>query len=272
MRRIALLSCTLIILATSLHAQTAVTAPLLEVLSVKPDASDSHDGSISLRADGIYVQHAPLRFLIIAAFGHDFAEEHIANMPSWAGEHFNVIGKVADADLPKLHDLNREQYIEMRSQLLQAVLTDRFKLRTHIEVRQGRVYALVAAKSGPKIKPSGDKPPAEYITPEGQHVQMGTMAIPGKIAGHVVPIAMLIRSLNSAGQLDRVVIDKTGLAGNYDYALNWKPETTAAADAPDNALPSLLTAIQEQLGLRLEPATGPINTLIIDHIEKPSSN
>ncbi len=272
MRRRYLLSCSLILLAASLHAQTTIKAPPLEVLSVKPDTSDSHDGSISLRADGLYVQHAPFRFLLIAAFGHDFAEEHIANMPSWASDQFDVIAKVADADLPKLHSLDREQYIAMRSQLLQAVLAERFGLKTHAEVRQGRVYALVVAKNGPKIEPSGDKPPAEFTTPEGQHVQMGTMAVAGKIAGHVAPVAMLVRSLNSAGQLDRVVIDRTGLTGNFDYALNWKPDSPADTDTGDTALPSLLTAIQEQLGLRLEPATGPINTLVIDHIERPSSN
>ncbi|WP_263380625.1 TIGR03435 family protein [Granulicella paludicola] len=275
MRHKPLLSFTLFLLAAALHAQTPTKAPPLDVLSVKPDTSDSHDGSISLRADGIYVQHAPFRFLLLAAFGNDFAEDHIVNMPSWAGDQFNVVGKVSDADLSKLHNLNREQYIEMRSQLLQAVLAERFQLKTHTEVRQGRVYALVPAKSGPKLKLSGDNPPAEYISPQGQHVQLGTMATTGQIAGHVAPVAMLIRSLNSAGQLDRVVIDRTGLTGNFDYALNWKPDSPAPTTdngADDTALPSLLTAIQEQLGLRLEPATGPINTLVIDHIEKPSSN
>jgi uncharacterized protein (TIGR03435 family) len=255
-------------------AQSAVVAPPLEVVSVRPDNSGEKGGSISLRADGVYVQHAPFRFLLIAAYGHDFAEDHIANMPAWAGDQFDVIAKVADADLPKLKDLPREPYIEMRSQLLRAVLAERFQMKTHTEVRQGPVYALVVDKGGPKIRSSGANPPADWVSPSGQHVQSGTTATTGLISGHVVPMAMLVRSLMSAGQLDRVVVDRTGLAGNYDYALNWTPDTTSASgeDTSDTSLPSLLTAIREQLGLRLEPTTGPVNTLVIDHIEKPSAN
>jgi uncharacterized protein (TIGR03435 family) len=255
-------------------AQSSVVAPPLDVVSVKPDNSGDKGGSISLRGDGLYVQHAPFRFLLIAAYGHDFAEDHIANMPAWAGDQFDVIAKVADADLPKLKDLPREPYIEMRSQLLRAVLAERFQMKTHTEVRQGPVYALVIDKGGAKIKPSEAAPAAEWVSPSGQRVQSGTMAINGQIAGHVVSMAMLVRSLMSAGQLDRVVVDHTGLAGNYDYALNWAPDTTSASgeEPSDTSLPTLFTAIREQLGLRLEPSTGPVNTLVIDHIEKPSGN
>jgi uncharacterized protein (TIGR03435 family) len=255
-------------------AQEAVVAPPLDVVSVKPNNSGQKGGSISLRADGLYVEHAPFRFLLIAAYGHDFAEDHIVNMPAWAGDQFDVVAKVADADLPKLKDLPREPYIEMRSQLLRAVLAERFQMKTHTEVRQGPVYALVVDKGGAKIKPSGENPPADWVSSSGQHVQGGTTATSGLISGHVVPIAMLVRSLMSAGQLDRVVVDRTGLSGNYDYALNWTPDpTSGAAEEPsDTSLPSLFTAIREQLGLRLEPATGPVNTLVIDHVEKPSGN
>lgn len=259
-------------LASQAPAQTVSAVPAFDVLSVKPDDAGSPGGGISLRADGIYVEHAPFRFLLIAAFGHDFAEDHIVNMPTWASDQFDIVGKVADADLPKLHGLDREHYIEMRSKLLQAVLAQRFGLKTHTEVREGRVYALVAAKGGPKIKPSGEKPPAEYVSPTGQHVQLGTQATIGTIAGHVAPLAMLVRALNSAGQLDRVVVDQTGLAGNFDYALNWAPDQATGADPVDTNLPPLFTAIQEQLGLRLEPSTGPISTFVIDHVEKPSGN
>jgi uncharacterized protein (TIGR03435 family) len=255
-------------------AQSTVAAPPLDVVSVKPDNSGNKGGSISLRADGLYVQHAPFRFLLIAAYGHDFAEDHIANVPAWAGDQFDVIAKVADADLPKLKDLPREPYIEMRSLLLRAVLAQRFQMKTHTDVRQGPVYALVVDKGGAKIKLSGANPSAEWVSPSGQHVQSGTTATTGLISGHVVPLAMLVRALMSAGQLDRVVVDRTGLTGNYDYALNWTPDATSASgeDPSDTNLPSLLTAIREQLGLRLEPSMGPVNTLVIDHVEKPSEN
>lgn len=255
-------------------AQSSVVAPPLDVISVKPSVASEPGGGISLRADGLYVTHAPFRFLLIAAYGHDFAEDHIANMPTWAGDQFDVIAKVADADLPKLKDLPREPYIEMRSQLLRAVLAERFQMKTHTEVRQGPVYNLVVDRGGLKIKHSGENPPADWISPTGQHVQGGTTATKGFISGHVVPIGMLVRALMSAGQIDRVVVDRTGLTGNFDYALNWAADPTSASgeEPSDTSLPPLLTAIREQLGLRLEPATGPVNTLVIDHVEKPSGN
>ena len=248
--------------------------PQLEVISVRPSASGETGGGISLRADGLYAQHAPFRFLLIAAFANDFAQDHIVNMPSWAGDQFDVIAKVDDADFPKLKDLPREQFIKMRSGLLRAVLAERFQLKTHTEVRQGRVYALVVDKGGLKINPAGDHPTAEYVSPSGQRVQLGTSVSRGQVSGHVAPMGMLVRLLMGTGELDRVVVDKTGLTGDYDYALNWTPDPTlGSGEGPgDTNLPSLFTAIREQLGLRLEPTAGPVNTLVIDHVEKPSSN
>lgn len=254
-------------------AQNSVM-PQLDVISVKPATSGETGGGISLLADGLYVQNAPFQFLLIAAFANEFSQDHIDNMPSWAGDQFDVIAKVADVDLPKLKDLPREQFIEMRSGLLRAVLAERFQLKTHTEVRQGPVYALVIDKGGKKIKPTGDSPPAEYVSPSGQHVRLGSSVSRGQIAGHAETMSRLVRLLMGTGELNRVVVDKTGLTGNYDFALNWMPDPAPSSDEEprDTSLPSLFTAIREQLGLRLEPATGPVNTLVIDHVEKPSHN
>jgi uncharacterized protein (TIGR03435 family) len=163
----------------------------------------------------------------------------------------------------------------MRSALLKQILCDRFQLKTHIEVREGPVYVLVAAKGGPKLKQVANDATRELVTPKGNHLNGGTIAIPGEIAGHIVPVSSLVDTLMGAGGLDRPVIDGTGLTGKYDFCVDWMPEQTppnAGDTSMDASLPSLFTAIQEQLGLKLETSRGPIRTLVIDSIEKPKEN
>jgi uncharacterized protein (TIGR03435 family) len=87
----------------------------------------------------------------------------------------------------------------------------------------------------------------------------------GQIAGQGVPLELLVKHLS--GQLGRIVLDKTGLRGNYDFTLRWTP-----ASAPKSSEPSILTAIQEQLGLKLESQNVPMEILVIDHVEKPAEN
>ena len=254
-------------------AQTPNAAPVIDVISVKPNVQD-HGGGIAMRPDGLYAENAPLRFLIRMAFNQQFADDQIANVPSWADEHFDITAKVS-ADMADLHSLDRAQYTALRSQLLRQALTDRFQLKTHAETREGPVYALVVAKGGAKFGATPPNPPREYVTADGQHLQPGLTATKGMIGGHNVPLSDLVHALRSAANLDRVVVDRTGLTSNYDFALNWTPDTTqppADDGAHANDLPTLFTAIQEQLGLKLVPTKGPVETLVIDHVERPSAN
>jgi len=140
--------------------------------------------------------------------------------------------------------------------LLQNLLADRFRLRVHWETRETSGYALVAARDGPKFKESSAPEP-------GINTRKGSSAAQMKGTGE--PIAILAGNLGN--QLGRIVWDKTGLRGVYDWTLDWDPDPTA-----DSTLPSLLTALQEQLGLKLEPQKGPMETLVIDNVERPSVN
>jgi uncharacterized protein (TIGR03435 family) len=262
-----------LVLSSAAQSGPATNAPAIDVISVKPNPHDV-GGGISLRPDGLYAENAPLRFLIRVAFNQQFADSQIVNMPSWADDHFDIVAKVS-VGMPDLHSLDRARYIALRSQLLQQALIERFQLKTHTELRQGPVYTLVVAKSGTKLHVTPPNPPSEYVTPEGQHVQLGLSATNKSIAGHAVPLADLVKAMRSSAGLDRVVIDRTGLTGNYDFALNWTPDLAPAPQdngAPATNFPSLFTAIQEQLGLKLEPTKGPVSTLVIDHVEKPSVN
>jgi uncharacterized protein (TIGR03435 family) len=119
------------------------------------------------------------------------------------------------------------------------------------------VYALVIGKSGPKLKVVSMPIPGFGM--ESGHLETGP--------DQGVPISALASALE--GQLGRPVLDQTGLKGFYEFALNWTPDNSLADALPG---PSLFTAVQEQLGLRLESTKGPVEVLVIDHAEKPDTN
>jgi len=181
----------------------------------------------------------------------------IPGMPGWGNSSlFDVEAKADDETAVAMVKLPREDEWKQEQLMLQALLADRFKLRVHHETREGPVYQLVVAKGGFKLK---DAPDSEH---EGGY-SWGN----GEIQVRKGPIGSLAFSLSDL--LGRTVIDKTGLTGKYDIALKWTPDEQQSAD---DAGPSLFTALEEQLGLKLEPAKGPVDVFIIDHVEKPSEN
>jgi uncharacterized protein (TIGR03435 family) len=184
-------------------------------------------------------------------------------LPGWAdSSRFDVTAKVSDPDLKALSHLSREQ----RQAMIAALLADRFHLKLHTEIKTLPVYELVVAKGGPRLKPTILPPPgAENPDPLGY----GNLDVHGTdITAAGVTLSDL--AMNLTFPLDRTVRNKTGLTGRYDFQLRWTPDgvVTGATDAP----PDLFTAIQEQLGLKLQAAKGPVKTLVIDHVELPSAN
>ena len=170
--------------------------------------------------------------------------------------------------------------------MLQAMLADRFQLKAHLESKQAPVYELVLAKGGPKIKESETSPDAPKDR-DGKPFTGSFMMMrgTGRVAAQAFTMANFANFLSQPPTgLGRPVVDKTGLTGKYSFALNWSPEpglppaglpglpppppappppTDGAAD------PSIFTALQEQLGLRLQPATGTLPIIAVDHIEAP---
>jgi uncharacterized protein (TIGR03435 family) len=164
--------------------------------------------------------------------------------------------------------LGREQRNQMERQMVQQLLAERFKLAVHWETKELPVYALVIAKGGAKLA-------ASTVKDDGTNISSGN----GRMTAKGVTMEKLTQSLTQilSTELGRVVIDKTGIEGKYDLALTWSPEKNSAAMA--NASnegsprgPSIFTALQEQLGLKLESKKGPLEALVIDHIEQPSEN
>jgi uncharacterized protein (TIGR03435 family) len=144
--------------------------------------------------------------------------------------------------------------------MLQALLADRFRLALHREKKELPVYSLVVGKNGPKIKR------AESAT--------GISSDSNRIHWHVTAKTTMPHFAEFLSlRLERPVVDETGLAGAFEITLDWTPDTAAEPGANDTPPgPSIFTAVQEQLGLKLEARKGPVDFLVIDHAENPSGN
>ena len=268
--------------------EAAHEVPQFDVSSIKPTSPGSDERSmIRITPDGTLFRGTPVHMLLRTAFGVE--DDRIFGEPSWVkSNRYDIEAKVAPEDAPKLDKLKAED----RGAMLIPLLTERFGLKYHHETRELPMYALVVAKGGPKLtsaaeEPGGDQPPSPFggPAPKGIDSRGRMMMGPGHIESQDTTIAMLVHSL--APQLGHSVIDKTGLTGRYDYVLQWTPDNASppmmggpggaggpphTENAADAAPVSLFTAIQEQLGLKLEAEKGSVDVIVIDHIDPPSPN
>lgn len=246
-------------------APVAAAPPTFEAATVKINKSGS-SGSHTDFGHGRYsATNIALKNLMhYSAYG--VPEPRILGGPKWLdSERFDIEAKVDSSVVDQMRTLSPEQSKLQRQAMFQQLLADRFKLSVHWETRELPVYALVVAKNGPKLQVS---------TKPGS----GTSSGNGLFTAEGMTLVEISQSLTQelATELGRVVIDKTGLAGRYDVTLKWTPETNGAP--ADNGTedssngPSIFTALQEQLGLKLESTKGPVQVLVIDHIEMPSEN
>ena len=261
-------------------ATTDTKLPPFDVVSIKPDKSDSGMVRIMTKPDGYSATNVSLKMIIQGAYG--IREDLISGVPGWGdSERYDIDAKVAGPDVEVLKKLSPEQ----RRLMLQSILQDRFKLKAHTETKQLPVFELFVAKGGPKLKEAtpGDTYTNGIKGPDGV-ARGGMMRVGrGQATGQALPMTSVVNMLSQ--QLHRTVIDKTGLTGKYDLELTWTPEEgegmghpPPAGDAQradpssDSSGPSIFTAVQEQLGLKLQSAKGPVETLVIDNVEKPSEN
>jgi uncharacterized protein (TIGR03435 family) len=253
------------------QAPPAASAPLpqFDVISVKPNKT-TPGGAYGLvttqfTADGFRGANVPVHTLIQQAYG--LREGQVVDEPAWVKtEVFDIEAKVAGPDIAAFTKLNFDQ----RQAMFQQILTERFKLVAHRETRELPVYALSVAKGGPKFKES---PPDPNMIPGGKGPGNFNMGM-GRISAYGTAIPYFASMLSR--QLGRAIVDRTGLTGNYDFTLRWTPDDAPPPllnGAPDpSPPPDIFTAVQEQLGLKLESAKAPVDVLVIDHIERPSEN
>ena len=197
----------------------------------------------------------------------------IAGAPDWLGtQPYDIEAKLDPAVADQLRKLDKEQRGNEMARLLQGLLADQFQLTLHHETRDSEVFALVIAGDGPKLheaKP-GDTYSNGFRGLDGQP-GVGMMTFKdGKLVGQAVLIKTLAGSLSQ--RAGRAVVDKTGLTAKYDFTLQWSTEKGAQPGNRGYSNAPLFTAIQEQLGLKLEPQTVPLEFLMIDHVEKPAEH
>jgi bla regulator protein blaR1 len=256
--------------------------PSFEVVSIKPNKSGSMMMRIRFTSDGISVVGVPAHMLLREAL--NISDNQLVGEPGWMNsDRFDIEAKVAAEDVPKLKDLKPTE----RWAMLLPVFEDRFALKYHHETKDLTKYVLVVAKSGLKMKEAtpGDTYANGLKTPSGAGGAGMIRVDPGEMIGQAIPLVDLVRFLSF--QFHSPVIDQTGLTGKYDINLKWTPDETdgsmmrppgsappdaANAAPPPAAGPSIFTALEEQLGLKLEAHKEPGDAIVIDHIEQPSPN
>jgi uncharacterized protein (TIGR03435 family) len=242
----------LIFFATQL-ARAQTPAPAFEVATIKPAAtpSDGHTHINYPPNDRFSASNITILALMQWAYG--MPEKQILEGPAWlASTRFDI---QAEADIgEKMKTLTSEQGNELKRRMVQALLADRFQLKLHPETRTLPAYDLVLAKGGEKLQPSKSN---------GKSIGVGRT----HFNGEGLDMTSIAEELSKVA--GRVVVDKTGLTGRYDFKLLW---TADDAPATDGDPPTLFTAIQEQLGLKLESAKEPVPVFVIDHVDQPTPN
>jgi uncharacterized protein (TIGR03435 family) len=247
---------------------TVPNPPPYDVISIHPHNAMDDNTMFNSRPGNFVATNGTLKQLISYAYG--VREDLITGLPSWADTaRFDVTAKVSDFDPAAFKNLTDEQSQSM----LRPMLTDRFHVKAHTEIKTLSVFNLVVTKDGPKFKVN-PPPPVDPDNPKkGQEGRGNTMINNDDLTATAIPLSSFAETL--AANLNKTVIDKTGLVGDYDFHLKWSPEddrNTSADNGTTDHAPDLFTALQEQLGLKLEPTKGPVTTLVVDHAEQPTPN
>lgn len=262
----------LVLAAASIEAQTALNGskPLVfEVVSIRQDQGSPSRGMPQFGAtvDGYQSVNQSLMIPLLSAFvpshGVFFQPDQVSGMPSWAmQERYDVSAKVGEADLAAWQK-SKDQPAMLR-QMLQAMFVDRCKLVVHRESKESSVQFLVVAKSGPKFK---ETDPNE--THQGIVLPFGGVLVPGKDGMTAYGISMDAVATFASGMMGngQTVIDKTGLTGRYDITAPMRQAMEGGNDPG-----SVVITILDGLGLKLESGKAQVETLVIDHMERPSEN
>ncbi len=270
------------------QAQNLRAAALVyDVASIKPNKSADDRTKLMYSPDGLTGTNVTVQMLVRLAYG--IQDNQISGAPTWFNsESYNIEAKMDSSVADEMRKMSEDRLKVERQQMLQALLADRFRLTVHRESKDLPVYALVIAKNGPKLQKAkhGDTYADGLKGIDGLPAGPHNMVLRGRgeFKAQAQPISALARALSHA--LGRPVLDKTGLTGEYDIALQWTPESqtpmfkgtedsqqsTGSRPSADSSGPSIFTAIQEQLGLKLESQKGSAEILVIDHAEKPSEN
>lgn len=265
--RKALGSCLICLLWLPMLAAAQSPLPLAyDVSSVKPH--DSGDPGMSWRnnQDGFSILNTGLKNVI--ASGWNVRGDQVTGAPSWTDDlHWDITGKSTELTPEQLRKLTNEQ----KSQMMQKLLAERFHLKAHLETRTGPVFTLSPAKGGIRLKPIAmtvEEKAAGKVADSSLSMTGGSATV---MEAKRIPLSMLIGTL--AINLHQTMLDKTELPTDavYSFTLRWAADYGTGTSADSDA-PPLPTALQEQLGIHVEASRGPMQVLVIDHVEKPTDN
>ncbi len=238
-----------IVITTLTLGQTPKTKAAFDVAAIRMSQQD--DGQDMDHDKGLFRAHnLTAKRLISVAYTVDMSE--IIGGPKWVdSDRYDIDAKIP----PEFAEARPNRLPEM----IEALLADRFQLVIHREQRQMSGYALLADKKGTKLQPAKAPDKGSESNSNGRHL-----------------VATNLSMESLAKRLSRevmgVVVDRTGLKGGFDFELEWTPEKVLAADAATDDRPSIFAALEEQLGLRLEPAKIPVSAVVIDRAEKPATD
>jgi uncharacterized protein (TIGR03435 family) len=267
----------------------AAQPPLaFETASVKPNKSGDEDRYIRIDPDGGGFTAVNMQLRALITFAYQIRSFQLEGGPDWiASDRFDILAKPERAVAATGAFFNGQEPLRM---MLRTLLADRFKLVMHRETKELPIFELVLArqdgKPGPKLRPAAvdcaaatgaarsGTPPASSAQPAPR--SCFTNINPVRVSGAGATLTMLASLLEGAAE--RLVIDRTGLTGNWDFEADYAPDRSRlppGVELPasvDLNGPSLFTALEEQLGLKLRPARGPVEVLVIDSVQQPTPN
>jgi uncharacterized protein (TIGR03435 family) len=225
--------------------------PSFAVVTIKPHDPDSPRQGFDAHGDRFTIRSQTVSSLLL--FAYSIHPRQIVEAPDWAlHDRYDIDGKTDTEGEPNLHQ---------QQEMIQKLLADRFHLRFHRDKRELAVYAVRIIKGGPKLNPA--------VNPDAQPDQNANV--------HGTELTQIYTSaavsdfiLGMQFFLDRPLIDQTGLTGRYDFKLRYTTDELSASDA--NSAPGIFTAVQEQLGLKLEPVKAAGEVFVIDYLERPPAN
>jgi uncharacterized protein (TIGR03435 family) len=246
-----------------------------EVASIKLNVSGGGSVGMHTTPDSFSVTNVQVEALMQMAFGVQSYQMIAA--PEWfTSERYDIEAKMDPEVADAMRKLNVDDRRVTRQHMLQALVLDRLKMTIHRETRELPIYSLVIGKGGSKLQETKPSAPGVPIPRGGPSVRTSRYG-----SGPITLTVLHCANTDIAGvfvpHVGRTIIDRTGLTSVYDFTLQFMPDDAAvapgsASSAPDPTAPSIFTAIQEQLGLKLEAGKGPVEVIVIDHVERPSGN
>jgi uncharacterized protein (TIGR03435 family) len=225
--------------------------PAFEVATIRPSNPEKTQLGFNLRGHRIAIENVTVAEMI--TFAYSLHPKQVVDEPAWVS--------TAKYDIDGVPDVEGQPNLRQYQRMVQKVLADRFDLKFHREKRNFSIYAVTVAKGGAKLAKTADPDSVPDQTGNG-HGSQHSMRFTNTTIENFI--------LGTQYFLDRPMVDQTGLTGYYDITLRWSTDDGPASDP--SAPPGFFTAIQEQLGLKLEPTKGPSDVFAIDQIEHPTAN